>query len=298
MLSILIIADIEGSTGCSCKKDSQLFNYGWAKACIELTRDLNAVIEALFNSGEVARIKVKDFHRTGFNIIPGLLDSRAELSQGYKTGPVQGIGECSGFDLLYMIGHHAASGKNGFLAHTLTSRFSEVLVNGQPLPEAELFAASVAKNGLKSAFFTGDSQACVQAKSRMPWLKTFTVEKPLKRDCKRLRKELAISAVKALYNENSKVFYPEEKCRVEIRFKSGEKEARKTATVWNLEHKEDKIFLDCENLNETYDRLIAIAYLTPFLAKHLEMSLRMFNLWGRIAHLWCRIKAIEISKNS
>ncbi len=56
---ILIIADIEGSSGCWNYRASSFITAEWARACVEMTRDVNAVVQALFDSG-VAQIRVKD----------------------------------------------------------------------------------------------------------------------------------------------------------------------------------------------------------------------------------------------
>ena len=73
---ILIIADIEGSSGCWNRRASSFMTREWSRACVEMTRDVNAVVQALFNSG-VEHIQIKDFHRTGYNLLPELIDPRA-----------------------------------------------------------------------------------------------------------------------------------------------------------------------------------------------------------------------------
>ncbi len=296
--SILIIADIEGSSGCLNKADSQLFNDGWVRACIDLTLDLNAIIAAIKATGKVARVKVKDFHRTGFNIFADLLDSRAELSQGYQAEPVMGIGDCSGFDLLFLVGLHAASGTDGFLAHTLTSRFAELKADGRPLTEAELFAVSVAGYGLKPAFFSGCPQACRQAGDVMPWL--TCVEVP-KNDCEsreRVRDKLYAGAVKALNEETPQIFSPPGMVNVELKMRDGARAAEKLAKLWKLQVSDDKLKFSAENLQEVYRVLINLAYLTPFWRKNLNAGLGFFNFWGRITHLWARFRRKKASQLS
>ena len=124
----------------------------WARACLEMTRDVQAVVQALFDSG-VETIRIKDFHRTGYNLLPELIDSKSEIVHGYRTGPVPGIGEPGDVDAVMFLGMHAASGTDGFLAHTLTSRVALLEVNGEPLPEIQLFASSLAPWGLNRSFF-------------------------------------------------------------------------------------------------------------------------------------------------
>ena len=58
----------------------------WSRACVEMTRDVNTVVKALLNSG-VEHIQIKDFHRTGYNLLPEKIDGRADIIQGYRNGP-------------------------------------------------------------------------------------------------------------------------------------------------------------------------------------------------------------------
>ncbi|MFZ5952155.1 MAG: M55 family metallopeptidase [Candidatus Rifleibacteriota bacterium] len=288
--SVLIIADIEGSSGCLNKSDSQLFNDGWVRACVDLTLDLNAIISAIFSSGKVSRVRVKDFHRTGFNIFADLLDSRAELSQGYQSEPVMGIGECSGFDLLFLVGLHAASGTDGFLAHTLTSRFAELKADGCPLTEAELFAVSVAGHGLKPAFFSGCPEACRQVRQVMPGLTFVEVSKNNGESREMVRQKLSAGAVKAVTEEAPQIFAPQGMVNVEIKMRDGARAAEKLAKLWQLQAFDDRLTFTAGNLEEVYRVLIKLAYLTPFWSRNLNAGLRIFNLWGRLTHLWARFR--------
>ena len=89
--NILMIADIEGSSGCWGYEASSFMTEPWCHACVEMSRDVNAVGQAFFNAG-VERIRVKDFHRTGFNLLPELIDSRITIGAGYDRSPIPGIG--------------------------------------------------------------------------------------------------------------------------------------------------------------------------------------------------------------
>jgi len=43
----LIIADIEGSSGCWSYRASSFMTKDWARACLEMTRDVQAVVQPL-----------------------------------------------------------------------------------------------------------------------------------------------------------------------------------------------------------------------------------------------------------
>lgn len=294
MKSVLIIADIEGSTGCAQVNDSRLFTDGWVKACIELSLDLAAVCKALLDKG-VPRIRIKDFHRTGFNIFRELLPAQVELDQGYRSGPVIGIGDPTGFDLLMMIGMHAASGTNGFLPHTLTSKFASINVKGKNLTEAELFAASVAPSGLVPVFFSGCQNACDQARSALPELDFFAVNKPLREPPEELRHQLALAAARALGNQAGSVFCPPGPFKATITMRDGEKPAQKLRNRWKFEGAGSQICVSAPSMIELYWKLVKLAYLTPTTATFIEPSLCLANLWGRLALMWARRRSTQFS---
>lgn len=283
-MNIYIIADIEGSTGCRCPDDARLFTFGWAKACVELTKDINKIASELYKTGKVNCVKVKDFHRTGFNILPSLIDKSIKLDQGYKAFPIPGIGKLKGFDALMMIGMHAASGSDGFIAHTLTSRFKKIVTNGTLLTEAELFASSVAQAGLKPIFFSGCPVACEQTSKKINNIHTHAITN--KSNPEAQRKMLAISAAKALNNTSVLPHTPEGPFYTELELKCSPEKTRQIAKKWNLESKDNKIIIQTCTIAELYRTLINIAYLTPFISKSPEIFTRAFAIFGRFSQLW------------
>lgn len=172
-----VVADLEGSTGAWTKAHTLLGTPEWQAARVELTRDINAVAGALFERG-VKGVVVKDFHRTGYNIIPSRLDRRVKLVSGYYTGPAVGYGKLYGADFALLVGLHASGGnENGFLSHTLTSRIAEILINGQKICEAELFATVLSAFRVPVAFFSGCPAACKEVTERMGWIVTYSIPK-------------------------------------------------------------------------------------------------------------------------
>ena len=170
-----IVADLEGSTGAWTKAHTLLGTPQWQKARVELTRDINAVTEALFEMG-VKGVVVKDFHRTGYNLIPPYLDRRVKLVSGYYTGPAMGYGNLHGADFALFVGLHASGGnEDGFLPHTLTSRIAEILVNGKTVCEAELFATVLSAFQVPVCFFSGCPAACQEVKQKMEWVVTYAI---------------------------------------------------------------------------------------------------------------------------
>jgi len=300
MTAILILADIEGSTGCARHSDAQLLNDGWVRACIELSRDLNSICRRLKKAG-ASRIRIKDFHRTSYNIFKEMLDPDIELDQGYAIYPATGIGEIAGFDMIMMTGMHAASGTSGFLPHTLSSKFASIEVNGKYLCEAELFSASVAAHSLRPVFFSGCPIACAQAAESIEGITTCKIEKPLQGRIESIREQLANAATQAFTiaqdNRLPRPFQPKGPFNTIIKMSDGIPADTKLRKTWNLAGTDNEIHFTSKDMHSLYWQLIKLAYLTPFIHRFLKPALKISNLAGKIIHLWARRRAEKLLNN-
>jgi D-amino peptidase len=277
-----IVADLEGSTGAWTKSHTLLATPQWQEARVELTRDINAVVGALFEKG-VKGVVVKDFHRTGYNLILAYLDKRVKLVSGYYTGPAIGYGKLHGADFALFVGLHAAGGNSrGFLAHTLTSRIADVLVNGKRICEAELFATVLSAFHVPVAFFSGCPAACQEVKERLNWVVTYAIDKDplLSQDTDR-RKDYILQAREGLRKsilgiptvEGLPLFSLEPPFDCQVDFQE-ETEARRM-NAWGFPQEGRTIRFHAETFLEMYENLLKIAYF-PKLAytlRHLVIPL-------------------------
>ena len=280
---ILIISDLEGSSGCWNYKASSFLTDEWCRACLEMSRDVNAVVSALFKVG-VKTITIKDFHRTGYNLFPELIDSRATLISGYRRRPVPGIGNPKNAQAVMFLGMHAASGSDGFLAHTLTSRIARLEVNHRLLAEIELFAASLAPWGIRPIFFSGCPVACQQAKTAIDKIHCHRIDKT--RGAKNFdtltwRSKLARAAVRSLDNHQTVPYVPTGPLAATVTWREGDTAAAKLARRWELEQQDNRINIHAVHIHELYLQLIKMCYLTPAAIKILPLAMMVFNFWGR-----------------
>jgi D-aminopeptidase len=288
--NVLIIADIEGSSGCWNYRASSFKATEWVQACVEMTRDVAVVVKALFDNG-VHTITVKDFHRTGYNLLPERIHKQARIVSGYKSGPVPGIGSPEQAEAVLFLGMHAASGTEGFLAHTLTSRIRRLLVNGEPLPEVALFSASLASFGVRPIFFSGCPVACSQARDIIPGIRTYGIDKssgPEKFEADSWRQGLALTAAKSLTNHHPAPYRPEGPFDAVITMRDGESAARKIADRWGFRREGMNIFICRNTMTALYLDLIRICYLSPMIEKVLPLALTAFNWRGRAGLAWLR----------
>ncbi len=280
---VLIIADIEGSSGCWEKKAAEFFNKKWHAACVDMTGDVNAVSKALFDAG-VSRVSVKDFHRTGYNLIAENMDSRIDLISGYKEGKIPGFGKIPDAAMAIFLGMHAASGTNGFLAHTLTSRIAKLTINGKIWSEFELFSASLGPFGICPVFFSGCPEACRQAQEVMSGIAAFPIDKSDSMDkfhVRKWREGLCRKAVEAVHNSTLPPFLPLGPFTAMVDFRDGKKAARLISKRWGFGFKGASLQIKADSFAELYMDLIRICYLTPMVEKMLPAGLlSIYNLIG------------------
>jgi D-aminopeptidase len=288
--NVLIIADIEGSSGCWSYRASSFKTSEWVQACVEMTRDVAIVVKALFDNG-VHTITVKDFHRTGYNLLPERIHKRARIVSGYKSGPVPGIGSPEQAEAVLFLGMHAASGTDGFLAHTLTSRISRLQLNGEPLPEVALFSASLASFGIRPIFFSGCPLACSQARDIIPGIQTYEIDKscgPEQFEADKWRRGLALSATQSLINHHTAPYRPQGPFDAVVTLRDGESAARKIAGRWGFRREGMNIFIHRSTMSALYLDLVRICYLSPMIEKVLPLALTAFNWRGRAGMAWLR----------
>ena len=281
---ILIIADLEGSSGCWNYTASAFMTDEWCRACLEMSRDVNEVVGALFDAG-VKSVTIKDFHRTGYNMFPELIDSRATLISGYRRGPIPGIGNPTGAQAVMFLGMHAASGSDGFLAHTLTSRIARLEVNQRLLAEIELFAASLKPWKIRPIFFSGCPVACKQAAAVVENINCFPIDKsrgPEGFDSVNWRSDLAQAAVKSLSNHKTRPYEPIGPFDARVTMRDGEAVAARLARRWTVEQVGAEIRIHSASFQQLYLDLIRLCYLTPAIEKVLPLALAAFNLKGEI----------------
>ncbi|MGD2186676.1 MAG: M55 family metallopeptidase [Desulfobacterales bacterium] len=287
---VLIIADLEGSSGCWSYAASTFLTDEWCRACLEMSRDVSTVVSALFEAG-VKTITIKDFHRTGYNLFSELIDSRAALVSGYRRGPVPGIGNDYNAQAVMFLGMHAASGSDGFLAHTLTSRIARLEVNRKLLAEIELFAASLARWKVRPIFFSGCPVACQQAASVIENINCYPIDKsrgPEDFNSATWRSALAQTAVKSLSNFHTIPYEPAGPFDARVTMRGGKAEAVRLARRWKFEHVGTQIRIRSASIQQMYLELIRLCYLTPAIEKALPLALVAYHLIGRSGILLAR----------
>jgi D-amino peptidase len=289
--NILIVCDIEGSSGCRSYKASSFLNVEWARACRSMSLDVSAVTSALFDAG-VKSITIKDFHRTGYNLFTNLIDKRARIISGYRNGTVPGMGNLKNLDAVLYLGMHASSGSGGHIAHTMTSRISKITANGKSISELQLFSAALSVTGAVPVFFSGCPVACTEAMTAVKGISVYPIDvKARNFNAEYWRKGLARSAVESLSEKRRFVYNPADPFEITVRMRD-EALAEKLSRLWKIKRSKDSIVFGAEDLREVFQKLTVWLYITPFIQKILPVGLLLYNLLGRAGICWARVRFV------
>ncbi|KAH0443205.1 hypothetical protein KCU90_g1413, partial [Aureobasidium melanogenum] len=133
-----------------------------------MTLEANAAIEGAF-AGGATHVWVNDSHGGFRNLLPDLLDARAQVVLGKPRTLGMMAGLEYGAALVFMIGYHARSQTHGILSHTINSfAFARVSLNGVEVGEAGLYGALAEEYGARVALLSGDDVFAEETAPRFP----------------------------------------------------------------------------------------------------------------------------------
>jgi len=174
---IYIMTDMEGVAGVRdfeqwCGPDGRYYDVGRRF----LTLELNAAIEG-FIAGGATTIVVGDGHGRGAVDIE-LLDRRAELERGWPQGfPGPSLTQ-DGFDAIAWVGQHAKAGTPcAHLAHTQSTGYIDLAVNGVSIGELGQLALCASELGVRAIFAAGDKALADEARALVPGIETVVVKR-------------------------------------------------------------------------------------------------------------------------
>ncbi|SEI61550.1 M55 family metallopeptidase [Paraburkholderia diazotrophica] len=175
-MKVLISVDIEGVAGVVNPEQTRAGNSEYERARRWMTLEANAAIEGAF-AGGATHVWVNDSHGGFRNLLPDMLDARANVILGKPRTLGMTAGLEYGPQLVFMIGYHAMAQSRGVLAHTINSfAFTHVKMNGREVGEAGLYGALASEYGARVALLSGDDVFAEETKPLFPEA-TFVVTK-------------------------------------------------------------------------------------------------------------------------
>ena len=175
-MRVFISVDMEGVAGVATFDQIIRGGTGYPRAQDLMTAEANAAVRGAFAAG-ASQVLVNDSHGTMDNLFHDRLDSRARVLFGAPRPSCMVQGITRDDDVAVFVGYRAAAGANGVLAHTFSSNFTELRVNGQPMTEAEVNALYAASLGVPVGVVTGDDEICGVARKAFPGVTAVEVKK-------------------------------------------------------------------------------------------------------------------------
>ncbi|MBC8725014.1 M55 family metallopeptidase [Paraburkholderia sp. 31.1] len=167
-MKVLISTDIEGIAGVFHAEQTRAGNGEYEAARRWMTLEANAAVEGAF-AGGATDVWVNDSHGGFRNLLPDLLDPRAQLVLGKPRTLGMMAGLEYGAALVFMLGYHAKAQTRGILAHTINSfAFARVAFNGVELGEAGLYGALAEEYGARVVLLSGDDVFAEETAPRFP----------------------------------------------------------------------------------------------------------------------------------
>lgn len=157
-MKIYISADMEGVTGANVWDEVDRSHNDYPRFVEQMTAEVNAACEAAYSAG-ATEIVVQDAHWSARNLRHTDLPKGVKLIRGWSGHPNQMVQELdTTFDAVFMIGYHSPAGADtNTLAHTMSGRSAEILLNGKRCSEFLLHSILGSTLGVPTVFVSGDA---------------------------------------------------------------------------------------------------------------------------------------------
>jgi len=178
-MKIYMMTDLEGVAGVINFQDWALSDGRYYNLAREfMTAEVNSAVDGLFEGG-ATEILVSDGHGPGAVNIHQL-DSRVEYMRGWGEGPWPLILDNT-FDALVYVGQHSKSGTPyGHLAHTQSTNYLDMSINGISIGEFGQLALCASELGVRTIFGSGDLAFTKEAQALFPGIETVAVKRGIK----------------------------------------------------------------------------------------------------------------------
>lgn len=177
-MRLYISADMEGIVGVATRDHLAPEGFEYQRAREWFTDTVVAAAEAAHEVG-VEEVVVSDSHGNGESLLIERLPDYVQLIRSWPRPlmMMQGV-ELGDYVGAMLLGYHTgASNPNGILAHTIHgTAFREIRINGKPVPEGAISAATAGELGVPVIMASGDDHAMAELASFIPDLPTVVTK--------------------------------------------------------------------------------------------------------------------------
>ncbi len=168
-MKIYISVDLEGICGTTDWLEVTSGKDEYPAFQKQMTAEVVAACEGAIRGG-ATEIVIRDAHDSARNIIADQLPRNSRLIRGWSNHPYMMMQELdSSFDAAMMIGYHSYAGGTGNpLSHTMSTKISELMINGQQASEFLINWYTAMYEKVPVVFVSGDQQLCNHASTLVP----------------------------------------------------------------------------------------------------------------------------------
>ncbi|MFI5430688.1 M55 family metallopeptidase [Rhodococcus baikonurensis] len=174
-MHVYISVDMEGIAGIATLDQTVRGGTGYSRAQVLMTEETNAAIAGAFDAGATT-VVVNDSHGSMDNLLHADLDPRARLVFGSPKMQCMAEGLTTEHDVALFVGYHAPAGGPGVLAHTFSSLFADVRLDGRTVSETDVNTLYAATQGVPVGLVTGDDIICGLVDTASPTTETVVVK--------------------------------------------------------------------------------------------------------------------------
>jgi D-amino peptidase len=180
-MRVLVSVDMEGIAGVVDGDDISPGHSEYERNRKLLTAEASAAVRGVHAYDAGAQVLVTEAHARFRNLLPELLDRRAELLRGAPKPGGMMAGLADGVDAVLFIGYHGKAGTpRSVMAHTVSGGvIADVRCDGRSLGEIGLNTALAAHSGVPPVLVSGDDTVAAEAGEVAPGIRSVVVKRAL-----------------------------------------------------------------------------------------------------------------------
>ena len=180
-MRVLVSVDMEGIAGVVDRDDISPGHGEYERNRKLLTAEASAAVRGVHAYEADAQVLVTEAHAAFRNLLPELLDRRAELLRGDPKPDGMMAGLAPDVDAILFIGYHGKAGTaRSVMSHTISGGvIADVRCDGRSLGELGLNTALAAHSGVPAVLVSGDDTVAAEAADVAPGMHAVVVKRAL-----------------------------------------------------------------------------------------------------------------------
>jgi D-amino peptidase len=195
-MKIYISVDFEGICGTTHWDEVTRGKEEYPEFQKQMTAEVVAACQGAMKAG-ATEIVINDAHDSARNILARELPVSSRLIRGWSYHPYMMMQELdASFDAAMMIGYHSFAGGDGNpLSHTMSTKISQLTINGQQASEFLINWYTAMYEKVPVVFISGDQQLCDHAAALIPAISSAAVKSGMGASTNNIHPQAAVDKI-------------------------------------------------------------------------------------------------------